>query len=91
MGCKVSSFNKLSSNHWLNVIIDLFFGDTSVYKSEVITLFKLSSKSEIITESKLTFPIVYLFLSFSNCFSLSTKSEFSTLFISSAKFCFLIL
>ena len=66
-------------------MIDLFFGDTSAYKSEVITLFKLSSKSATMTESKFTFPIVYLFLSFSSCFSLSIRSEFSTLFISSLK------
>ena len=52
----------------------LFFGDTSVYKNDVTTLFKLSSKSEIITESKLTFPIVYLFSNFLICSSLSIKS-----------------
>ena len=43
----------------------LFLGETSVYNRDVITLFKLSSKSAIITESNFTFPIVYLFSSFS--------------------------
>ena len=57
--------------------------------SEVITLLRFSSKSEITTESKFTFPIVYRFSNFLICFSLSTKSEFSTLEISSARFCFL--
>ena len=55
---------------------NLFFGDTSVYKSEVVTLFKLSSKSAIIIASKFKPPNVYLF---SNClilFSLFNTFEF---------------
>ena len=54
------------------------------------TLFKLSSKSVIITESNFTFPSVYFFSRFSIIFSLFGSSEFSTRDISSNRFCFLI-
>ena len=66
------------------------FGDTSVYNKDVITLFKLSSKSAIMTESNFKLPRVYLFFSVSIIFSLFESSEFSTLNISSSKFCFLV-
>ena len=63
--------------------------ETSVYKREVATLFKLSSKSAMITESKLIPPRVSLFFKFSIFFSLLFKFESSILFISSKRFCFL--
>ena len=91
MGWIFISFNKLWSNHWFNVIKYFFLGDTSVYKRDVVTLFKLLSKSAIITASKFKPPNVYLCLSFFILFSLFESSEFFILVISSSKFCFLIL
>jgi len=64
------SFRRLSSNHWFKVIKYLFLGSTSVYKSDVDTLFKLSSKSAITTASKFKPPKVYLFSSLFIFFSL---------------------
>ena len=59
MGCELVSFSNDSSNHWLRVIKYFSLGDIfSVYSSDVVTLFKLSSKSAIITESNLTPPSV---------------------------------
>ena len=51
IGCEAVSLNNDSSNHWLRDMNAIFFGEKSVYKREVVTLFKLSSKSAIITES----------------------------------------
>ena len=42
----------------------ILFDETSVYSKEVATLFKLSSKSVIITESKSIFPKVSFFFKF---------------------------
>ena len=41
-----------------------------------MTLLRLSSKSDIITESKFTLPKVYLLFNFSNWFSLSTRLKY---------------
>ena len=54
----------------LNVIKYFFLGETSVYRSDVVTLFKLSSKSAITTASKFKPPNVYLCSSFLIFFSL---------------------
>ena len=66
IGWDAVSLNKVSSNHWLREIKLIFFGETSVYKSEVVTLFKLSSKSAITTESYPIFPKVSFLLRVSN-------------------------
>ena len=63
-------------------------GDTSVYNKDVTTLLRLSLKSAIIIESKSKLPIVYLFFRFSIFFSLFESSDFSSLDISSYRFCF---
>ena len=55
------SFNKDLSNHWFKQMYTTLFEDTSVYNKDVATLFKLSSKSAIITESKFIFPNVSFF------------------------------
>jgi hypothetical protein len=60
-----------------------------VYNRDVATLFKLSSKSAIITESKLIPPNVSFFSKSDIFFSLLTSFEFSNLFISSFNLCFL--
>ena len=72
IGWEVFSLNKVSSNHWFREIKEILLGDTSVYKSEVVTLFKLSSKSAIIIESKPTLPNVSFFSRF--CIFFSTYS-----------------
>ena len=87
--CKLLKF--VYYYHYHKVIKYLFFGITSVYKSEVDTLFKLSSKSAITTASKFKPPKVYLFSSLFIFFSLFGSFEFFILFISSSIFCFLIL
>ena len=85
------SFNKLSSNHWFKVIKYLFLGSTSVYKSEVATLLRLSSKSAITIASKFNPPRVYFFSNLLIFISLFGSFEFLILFISFSKFCFLTL
>ena len=89
MGCSEVSFNKDLSNHWFKVKYEILFDDTSVYNNDVATLFKLSSKSAIITESKLIPPKVSFFFKFSIFFYLFWTREFCNLIISSLRFCFL--
>ena len=81
MGCNEDSFNKDSSNHWFKVKYEILLEDTSVYNNEVATIYKLSSKSAIITESKFIPPSVSFFFNFSIFFSLFWSSEFSSLVI----------
>ena len=88
MGCSEVSFNKDLSNHWFKVKYEILFDDISVYNNDVATLFKLSSKSAIITESKLIPPRVSFVFKFCIFFLFWTK-EFSNLIISSLRLCFL--
>ena len=55
--------------------------DTSVYNNDVATLFRLSLKSAIITESKLIKPKVSLFFNSSIFFFLFNVFEFYILLI----------
>ena len=55
---------------------NLFSGKTSVYRRDVVTLFKLSSKSAITTASKFKPPNVYLFSNFLIFLSLFCSLEF---------------
>ena len=89
MGCELVSFSNDSSNHWLRVIKYFSLGDIFVYSSDVVTLFKLSSKSAIITESNLTPPSVSFLFNRSINNSLLATSDFSILVISSSRFLFL--
>jgi hypothetical protein len=68
----------------------LFFGETSVYKSDVVTLFKLSSKSEMTTASKLSPPKVYLFFNCSIFFSLFGSLDFQLYKFHHTNFVFLL-
>ena len=61
MGWELFSLSRDSSNHWFKVIKWTFFGETSVYKREVVILFKVSSKSAITIESNPILPIVSFF------------------------------
>ena len=90
-GCELFSLSKDLSNHWLRVIKYFSFGEISVYNKEVVTLFKLSSKSEIIIESNSTLPMVSIFFNCSINLSLLISSDWLSLFTSSSRFCFLFL
>ena len=70
MGWDAVSLNNVLSNHWFRDIKVTFLGDTSVYRSDVVTLFKLSSKSAMIIESYPILPRVSLLFKISNFFSL---------------------
>ena len=60
-----------------------------MYNRDVVILFRLSSKSDIIIESNFILPRVSLFSRFVIFLSLLISLEFFNLLISSLRFCFL--